>query len=79
MLVGVEVAVGATVRVAGHVRPNLGAYHAAFLAAAAFAVVSGVAALRIDDREAAATIVPHRRTRARAGEADEGRVALAEG
>lgn len=57
------VAVGATVRVGDVVRPNLAAYHAAFLVAAGLAAVGAVAALAISDVDAAATI-PHRRRRA---------------
>lgn len=76
----VIVGIGAVRVVDHHPVPDLAAYHAAFLAAAVFAVVSGVAALGIDDREAAATIVPHRR-RSRAGTRQQGseRVVLAEG
>ncbi|MHB1777167.1 MAG: MDR family MFS transporter [Acidimicrobiales bacterium] len=57
------VAVGATVRVGDVVRPNLAAYHAAFLVAAGLAAVGAVAALAISDVDAAATI-PQRRRRA---------------
>ena len=51
------VAVGAFHRVAGHVAANLGAYHAAFLAAAAIALLALPVALTISDLDAAATIV----------------------
>lgn len=57
----VIVGIGAVQVVGRHLVPNLTAYHAAFLSAAAFALVAGVVALRIDDAAAAATIVPHRR------------------
>jgi MFS family permease len=56
------VAVGATVRVGHAVRPNLAAYHAAFLVAAALAAVGALAALALEDGAAAATI-PQRRRR----------------
>lgn len=59
------VAVGATMRVGGTVRPNLAAYHAAFLVAAALAAVGAVAALAISDADAAATIPQRRRRDAR--------------
>ena len=64
LLTTVVVAVGPTRRVVAHVVPNLGAYHAAFLLAAALAVVAAGAALWIRDADAAATIV-HRTRRAR--------------
>ncbi|HXR54221.1 MAG TPA: MFS transporter, partial [Acidimicrobiales bacterium] len=51
------VAVGAFHRVAGHVAANLGAYHAAFLTAAAIALLALPVALTISDLDAAATIV----------------------
>jgi EmrB/QacA subfamily drug resistance transporter len=59
------VAVGATVRVGQAVRPNLAAYHAAFLVAAAMAAAGALVALAIDDADAAATIPQHRRRAAR--------------
>jgi EmrB/QacA subfamily drug resistance transporter len=46
-----------TVTAAGHAVPNLTAYHAAFLTAAAISVVAALFALRIDDRAAAHTMV----------------------
>jgi EmrB/QacA subfamily drug resistance transporter len=51
------VAVGATRIVAGRVAPNLAAYHAAFLVAAALAAVGAVVALTIHDADAASTMV----------------------
>jgi MFS family permease len=56
----VIVAVGPQHVVQRHVVPNLSAYHDAFLAAAGFALISGISALRIVDSEAAATIVRRR-------------------
>jgi EmrB/QacA subfamily drug resistance transporter len=50
--------VGATQVVGRTVVPNLGAYHAAFLVAAGIALLAVFAALRIRDRDAAATMVP---------------------
>jgi EmrB/QacA subfamily drug resistance transporter len=61
------VAVGATVRVGDVVRPNLAAYHAAFLVAAGLAAVGAVAALAISDGDAAATIPQRRQRAARSG------------
>ena len=49
--------------VGGQSVPNLTAYHAAFLVAAATALVAAVCALTVSDAEAAATIVPRRRRR----------------
>jgi EmrB/QacA subfamily drug resistance transporter len=63
----VIVAVGATTITAGRAAPNLTAYHAAFLAAAAVAAVGALVALTIHDADAAATIV--RRGSQRAGPA----------
>lgn len=61
----VIVAIGAFHEVAHRLAPDLASYHAAFLAAAGFALVSGIVALRIDDGQAASTIVvPRRRLRA---------------
>jgi EmrB/QacA subfamily drug resistance transporter len=48
--------VGVTQVVGGSVQPNLAAYHAAFLAAAGIALLAVGAALRIHDRDAAATM-----------------------
>ncbi len=56
------VAVGAFHRVSGHVTPELGGYHVAFLAAGAVALCTLPIASRISDLDAAATIV--RRTKA---------------
>jgi EmrB/QacA subfamily drug resistance transporter len=55
------VAVGAVKVVAGHVTPNLTAYHVAFLIAAGLAVVGAAMALAIHDVDAAATMVRRRR------------------
>jgi EmrB/QacA subfamily drug resistance transporter len=63
----VIVAVGATTLTAGRAVPDLAAYHAAFLVAAAVAAVGAVVALTIHDGDAAATIV--RRGSQRAGPA----------
>ena len=51
------VAVGATRTVAGHVTPDLTAYHVAFLVAAGVAAVAAVVALTIHDTDAASTII----------------------
>jgi EmrB/QacA subfamily drug resistance transporter len=51
--------VGTTHVVAGHVAPNIAAYHAAFLVGAAVAVLGSLMALTIVDTDAAATMVPH--------------------
>jgi MFS family permease len=59
------VAVGAvSVGASGAVRPNLAAYHVAFLVAAAIAVAGGLLALTIHDADAASTIVRRPRQRA---------------
>jgi hypothetical protein len=55
------VLVGPTRRVHGHIVANVGAYHAAFLVAAAFSLSAIVGALSINDADAARTI--RRRTR----------------
>ncbi|MCU1493872.1 MAG: drug resistance transporter, EmrB/QacA subfamily [Acidimicrobiaceae bacterium] len=52
----VVVGVGAVHVVGGHATPDLTAYHAAFLAAAAFAVLSAAAALWIRDSDAISTM-----------------------
>lgn len=65
------VAVGATVRVGGHVHPDLAAYHAAFLVAAGFAALGALTALRIVDADAAATIPERRRRPAEAAPAPD--------
>ena len=62
----VIVAVGATKVVAGRVTPNLAAYHAAFLVAAALALVGATVALTIHDADAASTMVRRAGTRRRA-------------
>jgi EmrB/QacA subfamily drug resistance transporter len=54
------VAVGATRTVAGHVTPDLTAYHVAFLVAAGVAAVAAVVALTIHDTDAASTIIRRR-------------------
>jgi EmrB/QacA subfamily drug resistance transporter len=51
------VAVGATTISAGHVVPNLTAYHVAFLVAAGVAAAGAVVALTIHDADAASTMV----------------------
>jgi EmrB/QacA subfamily drug resistance transporter len=56
-LTTVLAAVGPTHRVLGHLVPNLSAYHAAFLAAAAVALVAAVSAYGVDDGAAAGTMV----------------------
>ncbi len=67
-LSSVLVAVGPVSRnAAGVTAPNLDAYRAAFLTAAAIAVVGAVIALRVPDRDAAATMRP-RPARTAAGE-----------
>jgi EmrB/QacA subfamily drug resistance transporter len=63
-------AVGTTHTVAGHVEPNVAAYHAAFLVGAAVALLSSVMALTIVDSDAAATMVPQG-TKPAAQETDE--------
>jgi EmrB/QacA subfamily drug resistance transporter len=57
LLTTVVVEVGPTHRVAGAIVPNLTAYHASFFAAGAVALMAVVAALRIHDEDAAATMV----------------------
>jgi EmrB/QacA subfamily drug resistance transporter len=49
-----------------HLVPNLTSYHVAFLVAAGMAVLGWFCALTVSDADAAATIVPRRRSRARA-------------
>ena len=49
--------------VGGHPLPHLAAYHDAFLLAAGFAVLAAVASLRINDSEAASTMVKRSRRR----------------
>jgi EmrB/QacA subfamily drug resistance transporter len=59
VLSGVLAAVGPTMRdAAGLAQPNLAAYRAAFLAAAALALVGAALALGVPDRDAAATMRP---------------------
>ncbi len=53
-------AVGVSHHVAGHVRPNLAAFHWAFVVAAAIALSAAWLALQIDDRDAASTMKPRR-------------------
>ncbi len=57
VLATVLAAVGTVHVLAGHVVPNLAAYHAAFLAGAGIALVGAVVALTINDADAAATMV----------------------
>jgi len=57
VLSGVLAVVGPTrLGAAGTARPHLAAYHAAFLTAAAFALLAALLALAIPDRDAAATM-----------------------
>jgi EmrB/QacA subfamily drug resistance transporter len=58
-------AVGTTHLVDGHTTVNLAAYHAAFLTAAAVALVGSLVALTINDADAAATMVRRRFTHPR--------------
>jgi EmrB/QacA subfamily drug resistance transporter len=58
-------AVGTTTVVGGHPEPNLTAYHAAFLTAAAVALVGAAVALTIHDADAAATMVRRGNRRSR--------------
>jgi MFS family permease len=51
-----------TLSATGVVQPNLAAYHAAFLAAAALALIGACIALTISDRDAAATMRRRART-----------------
>ena len=51
-----------TLSATGVVQPNLAAYHAAFLAAAALALIGACIALTISDRDAAATMKRKSRT-----------------
>ncbi len=55
--------VGPVKVVHGHALPHLAAYHDAFIVAAAFAVLAAVASLRINDSEAANTMVKRTRRR----------------
>ncbi|HEY3810182.1 MAG TPA: MDR family MFS transporter [Acidimicrobiales bacterium] len=66
--------------VAGRVLPHLTAYHVAFLVAAGLALLGAVAALTVDDADAAGTMVPrHARARSDGGEVAGGEVALPAG
>jgi EmrB/QacA subfamily drug resistance transporter len=56
-LTTVLAAVGPTRLAAGHLVPDLTAYHAAFLAAAGIALVAVLAAFTVNDKDAAATMV----------------------
>ena len=64
LLTTVVATVGPVKQVAHHAVPNLSAYHTAFLVAAAIALLAAVAALTVNDSDAAKTMVP-RRGRAR--------------
>lgn len=68
MLSSVVAAVGPVRLVSHRVLPNLTSYHAAFLVAAGVAVIAAVAALTVNDSDAAHTMV-RRGRRARAGAA----------
>ena len=61
LLTTVLAAAGSASQAAGHVTANVAAYHDAFLAAAAVALVAVPVALTIRDSDAAATMVPRRR------------------
>ena len=61
----VIVGVGAFHDVAGHARPDLASYHAAFLTAVVLALVGAAAALTIHDADAAATMTARRSRPAR--------------
>jgi EmrB/QacA subfamily drug resistance transporter len=72
VLTTVLAAVRPVVRRAGHLAPHLAAYHTAFAVAAGISLVGALAALLVDDRAAAATMV-------RSGDAaDEGLPVLLE-
>ncbi len=64
LLTTVVATVGPAHVVDGQTVPNLAAYHAAFLVAAATALVAAVCALTVSDADAAAAIVPRRRRQA---------------
>jgi MFS family permease len=67
LLTSVVAAVG-PVKVSGHKPvPNLSAYHAGFLVAAAVAIVAAVVALTVNDADAAPTMVRRRRRGRKAG------------
>jgi EmrB/QacA subfamily drug resistance transporter len=71
ILSSVVAAVGPLRTVNGRSLPNLSSYHVAFLVAAGLAALAGVFATRVNDAEAAGTMVPRgRRARARAGAGD---------
>ena len=63
LLTTVVATVGPVHEVAGQSVPDLTAYHAAFLVAAATALIAALCALTVSDAEAAATIVPRQRRR----------------
>jgi EmrB/QacA subfamily drug resistance transporter len=72
LLTTVVAAVGPVKQVAHHAVPNLSAYHTAFLVSAAIALLAAVAALTVNDSDAAKTMVPRRRrTRASAAHGAE--------
>jgi EmrB/QacA subfamily drug resistance transporter len=60
--------VGPLKQVGGHAVANLSSYHDAFFAAAGFALAAALAALRINDREAARTMVRRGRLARRGGQ-----------
>ena len=70
LLTTVVATVGPVHEVAGQSVPDLTAYHAAFLVAAATALIAALCALTISDAEAAATIVPRQRRRGRSPAVD---------
>jgi len=76
LLSSVLAAVGATrIGAGGAPQANLNAYHAAFLVSAALALLASVMALRIPDRDAAATMRIRRRGSGAAEQAQDGMLA----
>jgi EmrB/QacA subfamily drug resistance transporter len=69
LLTTVIVIIGPVHQVGGHVVPNLAAYHVCFLVAAASALLGIVAAVRVHDADAAATMVDPREREAAAPQA----------
>jgi EmrB/QacA subfamily drug resistance transporter len=66
------VAVGPVTEVAGHVTPDLAAYHVAFMIAAAVSLVGVAVALRIRDADAVSTMVARRPRSSRRSSASGG-------
>ena len=71
MLSTVVATVGPVRFVSHRAMPNLASYHTAFLVAAAVAVIAAVAALTVNDAEAAHTMVRRSRGRSRVHTAGE--------